>query len=602
MPAPDVEAAYVFDAEDGTVLGPRLDAACSDYADPAVVAAAFSAPALTARETARNNAVARGLSYELVADPTDPSRSTLQPLTADQHTGMTPLTETRPEVLDLWEACLASVTHPVLVAHFHDLLFSAKRHQGRKAGQKVINSYLGISDPNTLFWVEGLARSVSISRSLALDDAEATIRQTLLQFAEARLSDWSVAGLVVHTLELLGVPAKRAPETTEEEDSIRALFTRAWDAIESNLSMTDALARANRQFAKSTDERRAVGEKHVLTYLRPNDPSDGAQRISELSIAANLASRYDLPDLRKQAIAALQARRHQPLGGQSFETSPTLPAWLMANKLQSFRRSRDWRRSLKEWLQTEAPTGSATHNKERYGQKKDGILSVVTRITIGRHGLPERSRSGAEARALDDLHLAEQRLALMNGAVLAGALDVIGGKGDNLNDDVLASFLLDDNMDEPLTLAYSHALTLFFEGRTSDAGLVAFPIVEAAARGALLLLNEPLYRLEAGQGRGHFPALDVYIQALEDQGLDEDWLRTLRIVLTPDGLNLRNETAHGHKLAYSRVESALMLRIAGMLLYLNGPSSTQEGEAWATRLLAHPLPKRRRRWHIVIYR
>lgn len=191
---------------------------------------------------------------------------------------------------------------------------------------------------------------------------------------------------------------------------------------------------------------------------------------------------------------------------------------------------------------------------------------------------------------------------MMNGTVLAGALSIIGSQGGSLSEETLSAFLLSDNLDEPLTTAFSHALMLFFDGQTGDAGLVAFPIVEAAARGALLLLNEPLYRLEAGQGPGHFPALDVYIQALEDRGLDEDWLRTLRIVLTPDGLNLRNETAHGHKLSYTAVESALMLRIAGMLLYLNGPSSTEEGDAWAVQQLHYPQRQRRRRWRIMIYR
>lgn len=602
VPEQDVEAAYVFDPADGALLGPLLDAACSDYPDPAIVASAFMHPGSTARETARDHALARGLSYELVADPTDPARSALHPLRTAESPWMTPLLDTRSEVLDLWEACLASVKHPVLRAHFHDLLFSAKRHRGLDAAQLVIDAYLNVSDPEVPFWMEGLARSISIARAFALDDAEASTRETLLRFAEARLSDRSVAGLVTHALELLSAPAKRASEGAAEEDRIRALFGRAWESIESNLPITDALAHANRRFAQSPDERRAVSEKHVQTYLRPDDPGEGVRRIWELTNAAHLAERYELPDLRQQAIAALQARRHDPLGGQTLGTPVTLPRWLVFNKLHSYRRSRDWRQSLQEWLLTEAPTGSWAHNQQRFGQTRPGLLSLVTRITIGRHGLPERSRSGPDARALDDLHAAEQGLAQMNGTVLARALDIIGNQGRDLSEGVLSSFLLGSNTDEQLTVAFSHALMLFFEGRTSDAGLVAFPIVEAAARGALLLLDEPLYRLQAGQTPGHFPSLDIYIQALEEHGLDEDWVRTLRIVLTPEGFNLRNETAHGHKLTYTAVESALMLRIAGLLLGLNGPSSTKDSDAWAMSQRRYPPRKRRRCWRIMIYR
>ena len=255
------------------------------------------------------------------------------------------------------------------------------------------------------------------------------------------------------------------------------------------MSITDAVAHANRRFAKSPAERQAAGEKHVRTYLRPDDPDHGVRRIWELTTAANLAERYELPHLRQQAISSLQARRNHALGGGTLGPSVSLPSWLLVNKLQSYRRARDWRQGLKKWLGTEAPTGSWADNQQRYGQTKRGLLSLVTRITIGRHGLPERSRSGPEARALDDLHTAERDLAMMNGTVLAAALSIIGSQGGSLSQETLSAFLLSDNMDEPLTMAFSHALMLFFDGRTSDAGLVAFPIVEAAARGALLLLN-----------------------------------------------------------------------------------------------------------------
>lgn len=220
VPKQDHELAYVFDDDDGATLGPLLDTACSDYPDPAVVASAFIQSGSTARETARDHALARGLSYELVVEPTDPTRSALQPLRASDNPWMTPLLSTRPQVLDLWEACLASVTHPVPIAHFRDLLFSAKRHRGIDAGQRVIDAYLKINDPDAPVWMEGLARSACLARSFDLHDAEAAIRETLLAFAEARLQDRSVAGLVAHALELLSVPAKKAPESTAEEDRI----------------------------------------------------------------------------------------------------------------------------------------------------------------------------------------------------------------------------------------------------------------------------------------------------------------------------------------------------------------------------------------------
>jgi hypothetical protein len=64
--------------------------------------------------------------------------------------------------------------------------------------------------------------------------------------------------------------------------------------------------------------------------------------------------------------------------------------------------------------------------------------------------------------------------------------------------------------------------------------------------------------------------LDFYVQALEDNGLDVDWVRTLRATLLSDGLNIRNLSAHGFKFRYNEGESALLLRLAGFACALAG--------------------------------
>jgi hypothetical protein len=600
----DLEAAYTFESEDGVRVASVLDAACADDADLVLMASTLHAREMltqdTDREIARNHALARALTYELVAHPDDPTRSAFHPLSKSESPWIAPLRSTSSEVLRLWESCLKAVTHPVLTAHFRDLLFSAGYYRGPDEARHVVHAYLQTGS-DSLFWMQRLARALSISRSYGMQDAEQAIRGVLLRFAEEMQRDSGAIFLVVHALELLSRPPRARPEESREEERLRRLFACLWESIERNLFLTDALAAANRRFATTPKERREASEKHVWTYLRPNDPSPDIRRMWELTRAADLARSYELTDLHGQAVTALQAFAREPLRGHKISSSAAIPSWLMAVYLHPYRQAPHWRAGLDRWLQTQAPTGSWIDN-QRHGRERTGLLSFVTNIKLGQHGMPEQTRSGPEAQSTVRIQRAEQQQAIFQGACLAEALALIAKKPGDLSEDALAAFLLAENLDKPLTIAYSHALMLFFEGRSSDAGQVALPIVEAAARGALLLLDEPLYRLEAGESSGRFPTLDFYIDALERRGLDEDWVRALRVILTRDGLNLRNTTAHGFKLNYSRVESALVLRLAGMLLYANGPSSTDESDAWSDRQTRFPEPRRRRGWRVMIIR
>ena len=92
---------------------------------------------------------------------------------------------------------------------------------------------------------------------------------------------------------------------------------------------------------------------------------------------------------------------------------------------------------------------------------------------------------------------------------------------------------------------FARALDLHWDKKSSDSARISIPLVEARARRLLLLLNEPIYRLEGGASPGRFPDMDFYVGKLEELDLDKDWVRDLWTTLLDPGIKLRNLAAHG---------------------------------------------------------
>lgn len=75
---------------------------------------------------------------------------------------------------------------------------------------------------------------------------------------------------------------------------------------------------------------------------------------------------------------------------------------------------------------------------------------------------------------------------------------------------------------------------------------IGVPRIEAVARGLVLLLDAPVYRLQRAEAPGQYPGLGALVGILADKGIPESWIRYLRTAFSHvAGRNLRNEHAHG---------------------------------------------------------
>lgn len=593
----DPEAAYRFHDNDGRTVAASLDELARGAEDPQEIAFSYVHAGEGARERSRDHMVSRALSYELTEDARGRNKVTLEPAGLGDTSGLSPLSAAAAPARQLWEAIAAEVRHPMLVSHFADLRFSLGQTSGVDAARALIDAYLGSDAGHDLHSVLGLMRANYLARTMKIADREMVVRDRILRRAESPLTKDSVWVLT----RILDVLADSPRTSTSDPDRlrIRGIIDRGWIMCEAQPWLADGLAHADRRFAASDAERREAERRHVAMCRAVALEDSGFRRLMTLTRAAHIAGRYGLIPERDEIIVLLQELDPDALQAQRFTRTLSLPTWMSAPRLRPYRRATSWAEALDLWLDTGAPTGSAVANA-RYGeQHTKGFLSRVTRVSLGVHSLPEKTTSGEDAAVLQTTQ-SERIQAQHASGVLADALDLIAERFPDINEESILTHLSKYNADEVILRRFSHAVALFFAGNYNDAGVIATPLAEAAARGLLRQLHHPMYRLEDGNASGHFPALDTYLEALVQHHLDEDWSRALRITLTPEGFDFRNRVAHGFKTEFSRGESALVLRVTGMLALLTSPdSSIQDADDAAARIRFPVTSKAKRRWRLM---
>lgn len=173
------------------------------------------------------------------------------------------------------------------------------------------------------------------------------------------------------------------------------------------------------------------------------------------------------------------------------------------------------------WLHTSPPTGSL-HTNEALARQIVGqsVFSRLARQVEFRDGdLPARDIAGDDALLDRELVRLETYDMDMRGRFLAGALQQIPKRFALPARDELESFLGDTfNASATLVRALARAIHLYWVGEYDACSHLIVPKVEAAARGLLLELNEPVYRSAVGDARGQFPGPGSLLPLLVDNG------------------------------------------------------------------------------------
>lgn len=489
-----------------------------------------------------------------------------------------------------WADLADRLTHPLPLAQLSDLALTTGKRSGLTAATSLTQTYLDLGrDDNRepYFRASCLRRAWSLARQFSLA-AEADSRRALYELAQRFVVTSGIqTGVLFRPVE----PLALAPRSGDFVDPDRAQVVTLVGAIEvahgSSPTVFEAVFEVREQLANTPAEREAARCSLVEGYLKLADASVELLRMSWLQEAATAAQKYGLTDLRETAVTLLQEMSVADLGLTSTTTDLLLPRHALDGRLSRYRRSRDAPSAFEIWLAGPSPTGSFEANLAKAKDLSGGsIVSLVSRMTISPEGLPVRSSAGPETAADEMLERLELMTAKTHGIMLANELEAIRTEYGATSVEALATHLATRfGSDFELVTALSDAVASFWDERYSDSGRAAFPLVEAGARGLLLAMGEPLFRIETGDAEGHFPSLEAYADRLEANGFDQDWLRTIRNPVA----TLRNAIAHGHMHSLGREEAALLIRTAALLVTLSSPRATSASRNEVAARLRDPI-------------
>lgn len=575
-----------------------VDTLAAESRDPWILLQKFTASlregdsGLEFQRTEEISALERALAYSIKDDPKYYGASTLGVQFSSALNDWPPafnLIST--EEKEVWQKAATALAHPLPKAHFLDLLYSAGIGATPAAGAKVVALYLELATASHLdeyYRASCLRRAWSIARRLSLP-VEQDARQALWGVCQSLLTqEGTPAGVLLQPFAPLVVTPRtgefESPSRAEVQETLESIRASRWPYAPIVEGVTELLEK----LALSPTEREDARRKLVEAYFDLAELQPGIAASSWYDAAYKAAEKYGFVDLRERVVSARQEMPLSALGMRSHIIEAQLPRHLTDVYLSRYRHAGDSRVALDLWLTSSAPTGRYEDNLKsaRESTSVGGIMQLVARSTFNADGLPVKTSAGAEDYEEEMLERLELMGIGVHGASLARELDVIKNNyGVPTPAEVGAHLSLRYECDYELAEAFGEALDGFWDGRYSDAGRAAFPLVEAGARGLLLSLGDPLYRMPTETRDGRFPSLGEYSKRLEKHDFDMDWQRCL---VNPVA-SLRNSLAHGHLHRLKNYEAATLLRMAGLLVILTPEKSSEVDRDEVARRLRDPI-------------
>lgn len=573
--APVPPPPYKYDPGHAALAAPLLADETTTLTDPFNLSAFWeSAQSKTALgdEGLRRELIALGLYRVRVARGDGEPGGQIEPLEqreAGWHL-VCPIRSTSEDVRKLWEDLSAALTDPVLTARLHDLCFSARHGNVGSHGSAAVSAYLHwpTTALNPLRVSEGIARAFTMARAMQDGALEHTARVTARDYAAAQLAADGNPGTIFPLLELLCSKARNGAAPVDSV-TISGLLDDAHAKFEASY-LRVRIAHLMRRLAVDDAERQAADRVEVQAHLDEAERVEKGAKVIHLQSAAQAARNLGVKDLEDQAVAALQALPVDENDMTLLRTSVEMPAYVIGSLLRPFDEADDWRGALHEFLHSACPSGSYDKNVKQARSTLDGSLrNLFGTVRFGAHGLPQQSADTPDER-LDMEVTTFEVLGLDNwGRWFATGLRRMPAVYGIPNTDDIVAFLMDTyKCDRGMATGFATALRLFWNEEYSASVHLSVPRIEQGVRRLLLLLNEPVYRIEQGKKIGQFPGLGSLLPLLVNEGFDRDWARFIGALLLPRGHNLRNLLAHGFVDGIAPGHAASALRAAGLLMLL----------------------------------
>lgn len=456
-----------------------------------------------------------------------------------------PLADVPDPTLALWAAVAAEAEEPAVRARLHDLLFQRRHGNGRKNAQQAADAYLQLGRawrPITAT-MELLPRALDLARRVGLGDIAERVREQALSLIQAGLDSADPKpGVPIRLLRLL-------VDDSGEDGPVDALLERAREVFPSVWD-TASIVELQRKRASTDEQRRVLDTELVIKHLETADEADsGLLRGHHLEAAASLARDRGLTDLHDRAVALLQDMDVDDLELQTFTSVAEIPRETIEKYIDAYLDVDSWDEAFERFAFLQPPTGDVDENRATVEEhRREFVLqSLLPPVLLGGDGLPRY-------RATDDEEIFEIQLAQQEGFRLSFwsnlAVDVLGQIPERFGrpePDELEGWLRGrEHVSAGIARSIRRTLEYFWDEQWEASVGIGVPRIEALARGLVLLLDAPVYRLQRAEAPGQYPGLGALVGILADKGIPESWIRYLRTAFSHvAGQNLRNEHAHG---------------------------------------------------------
>ena len=494
----------------------------------------------------------------------------------------------------VWCEIAEQCTHHLAKAHMLDVVLACGAIRGRDVAKEIAELYFTVAqDVNIeMYYRAGcLRRCWSIARSCGLHTLEAQARsasyQMAHQLAQLMLKPSEIpVGILLQPFEIITIPSRGDEFNDPSRQDVQTLLKQVRSRSATNVSTLEGVSELLVRVASTDSERDEARRSLIESYLALGEGAKGMIASSHFEDAARIANKYGYIDLRDRAVQLLQAVPYEDLGMQTLPIDLRIPCYVIDATLARYRHARDVLSALDIWLAGTCPTGSYESNINFAKERMDGsILAAITRTTFNGN-MPVSTSAGAESAVVEATEQQERINAGICGQTLAHELKAIKHQYGIVTPTQITAHLVQTyRCDSQLALALEHAIVSFWDERYTDAGRAAFPLVEAGARGVLLLLGDPLYRIQTGSAGGHFPSLEKYAEKLEQHNFNIDWLRCIRNPVA----KWRNALAHGHRLELADYEAAVLLRTAALLVVLTSSNSSEKDKEEIETNLRDPI-------------
>ena len=495
-----------------------------------------------------------------------------------------------PAEKQVWCEIANQCTHHLAKAHMLDVALSSGIIRGHDAAKEIAELYLTVAqDVNIEVYYRGacLRRCWSIARSYGLHTLEAQARSASYQMAQLLFKLPEIpTGILLQPFEIITVLPQCGEFNNPSRQDVQTLLKQVRSRSATNVSTLEGVSELLVRVASTDSERDEARRSLIESYLALGEGTKGMIASSYFEDAARIGSKYGYIDLRDRAVQLLQAVPYEDLGMQTLPIELRIPCYVIDATLDHYRHSRDGLSALDIWLAGASPTGSYENNVASAKESMDGsIIAAVTRTTFDGN-MPTRTSAGVESAVVEATERQELINVRLNGQTIAHELKAIKHQYGIVTPTQITAHLVQTyRCDSQLALALGRAIVSFWDERYTDAGRAAFPLVEAGARGVLLLLSDPLYRIQTGNAGGHFPSLEKYAEKLEQHNFDIDWLRCIRNPVA----KWRNALAHGHRLELADYEAAVLLRTAALLVILTSSNSSDKDKEEIETNLRDPI-------------